>query len=245
VFSQPAKIPHCITCNGLIKPDIVYFGESLPSRFFQLAQEDFPQCDLLLVIGTSLKVYPFASLTGMPNPLVPRLLINREAVGVYDPVHHMLGVRGASSGFLFKHPQNYRDVFLPGSIEDSIRQFVKLLGWEDELNALMSKQPEVQHTPVLHFGGSPPSTPEQLDQKQPQPTPLPAAASVPTSAPAPAPTTVTAPTTAPAPKTATETSPAQAATPVAAADKKDDSSSAAPLELSSKSQQQDSVASKY
>ena len=42
--------------GGIVKPDIVFFGEGLPQRFFHLLEEDFPQCDLLLVMGTSLKV---------------------------------------------------------------------------------------------------------------------------------------------------------------------------------------------
>ena len=47
-----------------MKPDIVFFGEGLPPRFFQLTEGDFEACDLLLVIGTSLVVQPFASLVG-------------------------------------------------------------------------------------------------------------------------------------------------------------------------------------
>eukprot|EP00966_Prymnesium_polylepis_P171630 3968264-Prymnesium_polylepis.1 len=58
--------------------DIVFFGEQLPERFFSLASSDFPDCDLLIVMGTSLKVQPFASLTSRVAPNVPRLLINRE-----------------------------------------------------------------------------------------------------------------------------------------------------------------------
>lgn len=48
--------------GGLVKPDIVFFGENLPERFFHHTEEDFPQCDLLIVMGTSLQVEPFASL---------------------------------------------------------------------------------------------------------------------------------------------------------------------------------------
>ena len=38
--------------GGLVKPDIVFFGESLPPRFFARAKADFPLCDLLIVMGT-------------------------------------------------------------------------------------------------------------------------------------------------------------------------------------------------
>ncbi|CAL4127521.1 unnamed protein product, partial [Meganyctiphanes norvegica] len=56
------RIPNCPSCSGLVKPDIIFFGESLPTRFFQLIQSDFPKCDLLIIMGTSLNVQPFASL---------------------------------------------------------------------------------------------------------------------------------------------------------------------------------------
>ncbi|XP_077177345.1 NAD-dependent protein deacetylase sirtuin-3, mitochondrial isoform X3 [Paroedura picta] len=50
------KIPQCPICTGIIKPDIVFFGEELPHRFF-LHMTDFPMADLLFVIGTSLEVW--------------------------------------------------------------------------------------------------------------------------------------------------------------------------------------------
>ena len=54
--------PTCERCNGLVKPDIVFFGESLPKKFSDSVQADFKNCDLLIVLGTSLTVQPFASL---------------------------------------------------------------------------------------------------------------------------------------------------------------------------------------
>ncbi|XP_020662649.3 NAD-dependent protein deacetylase sirtuin-3, mitochondrial isoform X3 [Pogona vitticeps] len=50
------KIPKCPVCTGIIKPDIVFFGEELPHRFF-LHVTDFPMADLLFIIGTSLEVW--------------------------------------------------------------------------------------------------------------------------------------------------------------------------------------------
>lgn len=41
-----AEVPRCERCNGLAKPDIVFFGESLPDRFFELRSRDFPQADV-------------------------------------------------------------------------------------------------------------------------------------------------------------------------------------------------------
>jgi NAD-dependent SIR2 family protein deacetylase len=54
--------------GGLVKPDIVFFGESMPPRFFASATTDLPACDLLLVVGTSLQVFPFAGTSTTPLP---------------------------------------------------------------------------------------------------------------------------------------------------------------------------------
>lgn len=48
-------IPKCPTCTGVIKPDIVFFGEELPQHFFMYLK-DFPMADLLIIMGTSLEV---------------------------------------------------------------------------------------------------------------------------------------------------------------------------------------------
>eukprot|EP01027_Heterolobosea_sp_BB2_P009987 GEZU01014705.1.p1 GENE.GEZU01014705.1~~GEZU01014705.1.p1 ORF type:complete len:157 (-),score=12.88 GEZU01014705.1:16-486(-) len=64
------QVPRCTVCNSYVKPDIVFFGESLPERFFRLVLQDFPKCDLLIVIGTSLKVNPFASLVNRVRSLL-------------------------------------------------------------------------------------------------------------------------------------------------------------------------------
>lgn len=57
-------------------------------------QQDFPKCDLLLVIGTSLKVQPFASLINKVSRTTPRVLINKEAVGTTNPHLAALGFSG-------------------------------------------------------------------------------------------------------------------------------------------------------
>ena len=41
--------------QGVVKPDIVFFGEMLPSRF-QLCESDLPNASLLIIMGTSLEV---------------------------------------------------------------------------------------------------------------------------------------------------------------------------------------------
>ena len=43
-----------------MKPDIVFFGEGLPDEFHDKMAEDKDECDLLIVVGSSLKVRPVA-----------------------------------------------------------------------------------------------------------------------------------------------------------------------------------------
>ncbi|KIY44940.1 SIR2-domain-containing protein, partial [Fistulina hepatica ATCC 64428] len=105
-------VPRCETCNSLVKPDIVFFGESLPLEFARAARE-VPLADLLIIIGTSLTVNPFAALANMPSELCPRVLINLEQVGD-------LGFR----------PD---DVLLLGKCDEVVHKLCRELGWENEL----------------------------------------------------------------------------------------------------------------
>ncbi len=59
LYSQ--DVPLC-DCSGIIKPDIVFFGESLPQREITASFEYAAACDLFIAIGTSLAVYPAASI---------------------------------------------------------------------------------------------------------------------------------------------------------------------------------------
>lgn len=56
-----AILPHCTTCRGLLRPHIVWFGESLDSEDLRNCHEALRSCDLFLIIGTSGTVYPAAS----------------------------------------------------------------------------------------------------------------------------------------------------------------------------------------
>ena len=61
-----------------MKPDIVFFHESLPDDFHNAMAEDKDECDLLIVIGSSLKVKPVALIPTSIPANVPQILINRE-----------------------------------------------------------------------------------------------------------------------------------------------------------------------
>jgi NAD+-dependent protein deacetylase sirtuin 1 len=68
---------------GIFKPDIVFFGEELPDDFHNSIDIDRAKCDLLIVIGSSLKVKPVAMIPNLLQSHVPQILINRE------PLSHM------------------------------------------------------------------------------------------------------------------------------------------------------------
>jgi NAD-dependent deacetylase len=55
-------VPTCDRCGGPLKPDVILFGEPLPKKAFDQALKKVRSADLLLAVGTSLEVYPAASL---------------------------------------------------------------------------------------------------------------------------------------------------------------------------------------
>ncbi len=57
---EPA--PSCAVCGGILKPDVVFFGELLPEQSIERASELAREARLLLVVGSSLEVYPVAGL---------------------------------------------------------------------------------------------------------------------------------------------------------------------------------------
>lgn len=59
---QRSKIPQCPHCGGVIKPDITFFGEMLPREALEAADRHARKADLMLILGTSLIVYPAAAL---------------------------------------------------------------------------------------------------------------------------------------------------------------------------------------
>lgn len=61
-FIDEGKIPTCPSCNGVLKPDVILFGEQLPHSAWVAAQRAARQCDVMLVAGSSLEVLPVAGL---------------------------------------------------------------------------------------------------------------------------------------------------------------------------------------
>jgi len=166
-----SDIPKCPACGGLVKPDITFFGEGLPKRFSATLTEDFGDCDLLLVIGTSLVVAPFCTLKDRVDDRCPRVLINMTSAGesegqfgledflsqfddkfedypiIWEAYGKMFGSRVAQhmiqNGFVFPPDKKaYRDVFLQGKCDEQIRELCQELGWADELDELINTRNE-------------------------------------------------------------------------------------------------------
>jgi NAD-dependent deacetylase len=98
-FVASAQMPHCPYCGGLLKPDVVLFGELLPVHVLQEAQGEAEECDVMLVAGSSLEVYPAADLplraaqTGAQVVIVnyePTYMDERAAVVMHDDVATVL-----------------------------------------------------------------------------------------------------------------------------------------------------------
>ncbi len=60
--SSPREAPRCAACGGFLRPDVVWFDETLPEQALERAERAARECDMLLVVGTSAEVYPAAML---------------------------------------------------------------------------------------------------------------------------------------------------------------------------------------
>ncbi|MDR1250974.1 MAG: NAD-dependent deacetylase [Treponema sp.] len=101
-------LPKCPKCGRVLKPAITFFGESLPAEALRQATIESQKADLMLVLGTSLTVYPAASMpdytlrnggeviivNNMPTPLDRRAVIRFEDLGgVFEELRRALSAR--------------------------------------------------------------------------------------------------------------------------------------------------------
>jgi len=110
------------SCNGSVKPDVVLFGDQMPRIFFEQQKPDFKKCDLLIILGTSLTVEPFASLIGNGNDKMIRLFINKTKPG---KVNGLLGFF-TSMNMDFSKPTDCVEL---GYCDEIVGKFCKLMGW--------------------------------------------------------------------------------------------------------------------
>lgn len=84
-------VPRCDSCGGLIRPDVVWFGEMLPVEAFAKAEAAARRCQVFFSIGTSSVVYPAASLpyTALDQGAYV-VEINREMTDLSSRAHEVL-----------------------------------------------------------------------------------------------------------------------------------------------------------
>ncbi|KAM7540377.1 hypothetical protein Aperf_G00000046886 [Anoplocephala perfoliata] len=138
------RIARCYRCKGLVKPDIVFYNEDLPPRFWRFRQ-DMPKCDLVLVMGTTLEVQPFSKLIASAPINTPRVLFNKQVVGP------------------FKYRRRTKDYVALGDISKLIRELCSLLDWIDELDILM-KDAELRR--IDYIGLTPPNMTDFLQLRE-------------------------------------------------------------------------------
>ena len=99
------ELPLCSECRSPIKPDVVLFGDLLPFDVWDRAVEASRSCDLMLVLGSSLIVYPAAELPKLAVMNGAKLIIvNREATD-YDPMASAV-IRGSLGDFALEVMKN-------------------------------------------------------------------------------------------------------------------------------------------
>ncbi|OGG07226.1 MAG: NAD-dependent protein deacylase [Candidatus Glassbacteria bacterium RIFCSPLOWO2_12_FULL_58_11] len=83
--------PRCKACYSYLRPDVVWFGESLPARALEEAFKSAENCDLMLVVGTSGLVQPAASLPGMARRRGARIIeVNPDPSEITPSAHLFL-----------------------------------------------------------------------------------------------------------------------------------------------------------
>ncbi|QEU59279.1 Hst2 [Kluyveromyces lactis] len=142
----------CDGCGGLIKPKIVFFGEGLPTEFFDTWDLDSSTKEktVCIVCGTSLTVYPFASLPmEAPNSWL-RVLLNREIVGD------------------FKTARKDTDLIFKGSADYAAFLLAQELCWLEDLENLSGKQfkPESKTKTKVHINKPEPEQQEEIKTKE-------------------------------------------------------------------------------
>lgn len=121
---EAREVPLCIKCGGVLKPNVTFFGEGLPKEVKKCIDKDREKADLLIVMGTSLKVKPMSHMIGT-FAHVPQVLINLTPV---------VPLKNLSQGF---------DVSLLGQCDEIVDHLIHSLGWEEGKDGKASLPPSM------------------------------------------------------------------------------------------------------
>ncbi len=86
---REGHVPHC-SCGGVLKPNVILFGEQLPVRILNEAMAEARRCDLMLVAGSSLEVTPAADIPFLAvESGAKAIIVNREPTS-FDGYAHLV-----------------------------------------------------------------------------------------------------------------------------------------------------------
>ena len=89
-FTDTGRVAPCRRCGGIIKSATISFGQAMPEHEMRRAQQQTLACDLFIVVGSSLVVYPAAGFPEMAKEVGAKLVIvNREPTPL-DPIADLL-----------------------------------------------------------------------------------------------------------------------------------------------------------
>ena len=104
---QEGQVVKCDICGGPCKPNVVFYGEGLDEEFYKRIEES-ESFDLVLIMGTSLQVYPFAQIPKLMKTSAWKVVFNRDKVGRF------------LYNFLFSNT-----LFIEGTTDDTVKNFLK------------------------------------------------------------------------------------------------------------------------
>jgi NAD-dependent SIR2 family protein deacetylase len=104
---EEGYVVRCDICGGPCKPNVVFYGEDLNEDFYKKIEES-ASFDLVLIMGTSLQVYPFAEIPRLMKTSSWKVVFNRDKVGRF------------LYSFLFSNT-----LFIQGTTDESIKIFLK------------------------------------------------------------------------------------------------------------------------
>ena len=154
---RKAVVPKCPFCHqDHFKTDVSFFGEKLPSEYRRNYQEDFSECDLLIVCGSSMQVTPVCNLPQFLRQGVPCFLMNKEKVKekgnkakqIIDNINNAFSITGADYSGVFDFEN--KDSFIGGDIQDNCIEIIKHLGWEEEFEEL-KQETDFSNHPLSHI----------------------------------------------------------------------------------------------
>jgi NAD-dependent deacetylase len=104
---EGTEVPDCPDCHGILKPDAVFFGEALPQETLQEAIRHAQNCDLLIVIGSTLIVYPAAYIPTYAREAGARLVIVNLTSTPFDHYAEVV-IQGKAGEIMYKVMEKVR-----------------------------------------------------------------------------------------------------------------------------------------